>query len=245
MKPFSMKPPISMHWASLNLRQAWMLVISALALELPIRWIVRPDMASLIPGNPWFNLPLRIAIETGMILVFIAVPLLTKAPLPAVGIPRRRWTRWEWGALAIIGGVELVVVIILAGNRWPRIWAGGLMGEGLLWAFSEFLFGCNQETGFRGMMMTGWLRIAGWKWAFALNTLLFLIGPLHGPGLVEWIGKNPIAAAGYAVGVIVHGVAFSWLRHRTDNVILCAVLHGIINGFMNGSGLTLRANSSY
>ena len=104
------------------------------------------------------------------------------------------------------------------------------------------MFGFNQETGFRGIMMTGLLRIGGWKWAFAINTLLFLVGPLHGPGLLESLGNNPGAAAGYMVGVIVNGLAFSWIRYRTDNVILVAILHGIINCFLNGSGLVLRAH---
>jgi membrane protease YdiL (CAAX protease family) len=42
-------------------------------------------------------------------------------------------------------------------------------------------------------------------------------------------------------GVVVHGVAYSWMRSRTDNVVLCAILHGIVNGPMNGTGLALRA----
>jgi membrane protease YdiL (CAAX protease family) len=117
------------------------------------------------------------------------------------------------------------------------------MGESLIWAFSEFMFGFNQETGFRAIMMTGLLRIRGWKWAFAINTLLFLIGPLHGPGILEWLGSNQSAAIGYMAGVIVNGLAFSWIRYRTDNVILVTILHGIINGFMNGSGLVLRAHN--
>jgi membrane protease YdiL (CAAX protease family) len=238
-----MKPPISKNWDSLTLKQGWILLITGVVLELPVRWIVRPDMHDLLPGNFWFNLPLRLFIESGMIALFIGLPLMMRRPLKTVGIPQRRWTRWEWAALAIVGFGELIVVIIFAGSRWPRIWSTGLMGEGLIWAFSEFMFGFNQETGFRGIMMTGLLRIRGWKWAFAINTLLFLISPLHGPGILGWLGSNPGAAIGYMAGVIVNGLAFSWIRYRTDNVILVAILHGIINGFMNGSGLVLRAHN--
>jgi membrane protease YdiL (CAAX protease family) len=238
-----MKPPISKKWDSLTLRQAWILLITGVVLEVPFRWIVRPDMHDLVPSNPWFNLPLRLIIEAGMIAVFVETPLVMRVSLKTVGIPQRRWTRWEWASLALVGSVELLVVIIFAGNRWLRIWSAGLMGEGLIWAFSEFMFGFNQETGFRGIMMTGLLRIRGWKWAFAINTLLFLIGPLHGPGILGWLGSNQGAAIGYMAGVIVNGLAFSWIRYRTDNVILVAILHGIINGFMNGSGLVLRAHN--
>jgi hypothetical protein len=202
-----MKAPASAQWSALSARQAWILTVGAIALEIPVRWIVRPDVSVLAPGNPWFSLPLRIGIEAGMILAFVGAALAAGAPLDAVGIPLRRWTRWEWGALAVVGGVELVVVVSLVGHRWPRIWAAGLMGEGLAWAFGEFLFGFNQETGFRGMMMSGLLRIGGWKPAFAVNTALFSLGPLHGPGLLEWLGRSPGAAAGYSAGVIVCGLA--------------------------------------
>ena len=237
-----MKNPISSYWQNLSLKQAWILTVAGILLEVPVRWILRPDIPFLRPGNPWFNLPLRIGIEAGMVFVLFATAFAIRAPLTAVGIPRRRWTLWEWSALAIVGAIELLVVIILVGDRWPRIWSAGLMGQGLLWVFSEFLFGVNQETGSRGLIMSGLLRITGWKLAYVLNTLVFLAGPLHGPGLVRMLDKNPGGVFGLLAGVVVSGLFFSWLRHRTDNVVLCGILHGIVNGFMNGAAFTLRAN---
>jgi len=234
--------PISAHWKSLTPRQASWLLALGLALELPIRWIVRPTMAHLRPESPWFNLPLRIGIEAAMILAPLVLVRFARMPLPAVGVPRRRWSRWEWGALAVIATCELAVVSSVAGPRWPRIWNAGLTGEGLGWGLGEFLFGFNQETGFRGLIMTGLLRLGGWKPAVALNTLLFLIGPLHGLGPLGSWQQHPMAMGGYAVGVLVCGLSFSWLRYRTDNVVLCAILHGIINGPMNGAALVLRAH---
>jgi membrane protease YdiL (CAAX protease family) len=230
-----MKPPFSTHWNQLTVKQAWIFIIVAFVLEIPIRWLVRPGMQDLILGNFWLNLPLRLVIETLMIAVFIVTPLMLGASLKTVGIPLRRWTRWEWTAFTIIGTVILIIVVSIAGSRWPRIWTAGLIGEGLLWVFSEFMFGFNQETGFRGIMMSGLLRLKGWKFAFTINTLFFLIGPLHGPGML-------LIAGGYIAGVIANGLGFSWIRYRTDNVILVAVLHGMINCFLNGSALVLRAN---
>lgn len=234
--------PISTHWKSLAARQAWGLLALGLVLELPIRWIVRPTMAHLRPESPWFNLPLRIGIEAAMILVPLGLALIARVPLRAAGVPRRRWTRWEWGALAVIATGELAVVFSLVGQRWPHIWSAGLTDEGLAWVFGEFLFGFNQETGFRGLIMTGLLRLGGWRPAVALNTLLFFLGPLHGLDPLGSWQQHPAAMGGYAVGVIVCGLSFSWLRYRTDNVVLCAVLHGIINGPMSGAALVLRAH---
>jgi len=235
-------PPVTSRWNDLTKRQGLILLLAGLVLEIAIRWIVRPDIPLLKPGNPWFDLPLRLVIEFGMILFFIAAARSVGASLASVGFPKQKWTRWDWGALLVIGGTELLVVILLVGERWIRIWNEGILSEGLSWAGAEFLFGFNQETGFRGLIMAGLLPLVGIRWAVILNTLLFLIGPIHGPGLITWIGQNPGAGLGYAAGVIVHGLAFSWIRLRSDNIVLCGVLHGIINGFMNGAGFALRVN---
>ena len=92
--------------------------------------------------------------------------------------------------------------------------------------------------------MTGLLRLCGWRCAVALNTILFFFGPLHGLGPLETWQQHALAMGAYAAGVLVCGLSFSWLRYRTDNVVLCAVLHGIINGPMNGAALVLRAHAT-
>ncbi len=237
-----MKPPISTNWQNLTLKQAWILLIAGLILELPIRWIVRPDMLHLYPDTFWFNLPLRLAIEIGFVLYVLAVAWIAKIKLPFIGVPFRRWTKWEWIALAIVGTIEMIVVISIAGHRWPKIFASGWGAEGVGRMIEEFFFGFNQEAGFRCLMMTGLLRLKGFYWATAINTLLFLIGPLHGPGLIEISGRNLAGAIFEMLGIVVTGLFFSWLRYRSDNSLLVCILHGIVNGFLNGSGLTLRAH---
>jgi membrane protease YdiL (CAAX protease family) len=164
-----------------------------------------------------------------------------KISYPALGIPRRAWTRWEWITFAVVGVIELTIVISVAGQRWPKLFAAGVLGRALLWAFAEFFFGFNQEFVFRGVMMSGLLRFVTPLWATLLNTLLFLIGPLHGPGLLALAGKNPNAAAWLFAGIVATGLFFSWLRYRSDNVILCGVLHGLVNGFRNGAAFARRA----
>lgn len=235
-----LRPPISTNWRSLSAKQAGALLACGLALEFPIRFWVRPDMSDLVPGNPWFQPWLRLGIEAGMFGAFLLIPVLLRVPYKAAGIPRRRWTRWEWLALLIVGAGELIVVGVIAGSRWLRLWNISPSTAALAWVVGEFFFGMNQETGYRGLIMTGLLRLRGLGSAYAWNMLLFLVGPLHGPGIIDWIPGSPGAALGYAAGVIVHGLAYSWLRHRTDNVVLCAVLHGIINASINGPGLALR-----
>lgn len=233
--------PISTHWKSLSKRQAAVLVVAGLVLELPVRWIVRPDIPFMYPGNLWFNLPLRIFIELGFIFIMIPLAFGMKIPLRALSVTWRRWTKWEWIAFALVGAIELAVVILVAGRRWPALFAAGVFGRALLWAFAEFLFGFNQESGFRGILMTGLLRLTGPLWATILNTLVFLVGPIHGPGLLALMSKNPAGAAWMLAGIVMTGLFFSWLRYRTDNIILCGALHGVVNGFLNGAAFARRA----
>ncbi len=234
--------PISSHWQSLTTKQARILIVAALLLEIPIRWIVRPDIPFMLPGNFWFNLPLRIAVEAGMVLMLVIVAYLARVPLKSTGLFWRRWTRWEIFAFGIVGSIQLMIVILVAGERWPRIFAAGLVWQGLTWAFSEFLFGFNQETGFRGLLMTGLLRLKGFYPAVLINTFFFLVGPIHGPGLVGLFQRNLEGALWMMAGIIMTGLFFSWLRYRAENMILIGILHGMVNGFLNGAAFTLRAN---
>ena len=233
--------PISTDWKSLTKVQASVLVLAGLLLELPVRWIVRPDIPYMMPGNPWFILPLRISIELAFVLIMVPLAWAIKSPLKALALTWRRWTRWEWIAFAIVGAIELTIVILVAGERWPKLLAAGVIGRALLWACGEFLFGFNQESVFRGILMSGLLRLTGPIWATLLNTIVFLVGPIHGPGLLMLAEKNPSGAVWMLSGVIMTGLFFSWLRYRTDNIILCGTLHGLVNGFLNGAAFARRA----
>ena len=50
-KTSSMKQPISSHWRVLRIRHGWALVIVGLVLELPVRWVVRPDIPYMVPAD--------------------------------------------------------------------------------------------------------------------------------------------------------------------------------------------------
>ncbi len=232
---------ISQNWNSISKRQAIILILVGLLLELPVRWIVRPDIPYMYPGNPWFNLPLRIFIEIGFVLLLFPLAWSMKISMPVLGIAWRRWTRWEWVAFAVVGTIEMIIVIMVAGERWPKLFEAGVLGGALLWAFVEFFFGFNQESSFRGILMTGIMRFTSPIWATILNTLVFLVGPIHGPGLLSLAAKNPTGAAWMLAGIVMTGLFFSWLRYRTDNLILCGTLHGIVNGFLNGAAFARRA----
>jgi membrane protease YdiL (CAAX protease family) len=144
-------------------------------------------------------------------------------------------------AFLVVASIEMAVVIGVAGGRWPRLFEAGVLAGGLGWGFGEFWFGFNQEFVFRGPLMSGLMRLTTPFMAILLNTGVFLAGPLHGPGLLRMLPGNAEGAAWMLAGVVATGLFFSWLRFRTDNLILCGVLHGIVNGSLNGAGLAGRA----
>jgi len=229
----------SARWRELGRRQALVLLVTGLLVEGPGRWLLRPHMHDLLPGTVSFNLPLRLGIEAGFVAVFLIAASLCGG-LAASGARLRHWGRLDWWLLGVVGAIELVVVLVLTSRRWGQLPGPGGIGWLAGWILSESLFGFNQETGFRGLVMTGLLRLWGPFPAVVLNSLLFTFGPLHGGGhLADWLA-NPAQHAPMIVAVAVSGLFFSCVRYATDNVVLAGILHGLVNGLLNGSALALR-----
>jgi len=111
-----MTKPISENWKNLSVKHSWILIVTGFILEIPVRWIVRPDMGDLVPGNYWFDLPLRFLMDGGMLALFFILPIILGCSFKNIGIPLRRWTRWEWIAFSIIGGTEIIIVTLIAGG---------------------------------------------------------------------------------------------------------------------------------
>lgn len=216
-----------------------MLLVAGLFLEGPGRWLLRPHVHDLLPGTVLFNLPIRLGIEAGFVAFFLITTSLCGG-LAASGVRLRQWGRRDWLLLGVVGAIELVVVLVLTARRWGQLPGPGGAGWLASWILSEAMFGFNQETGFRGLMMTGLLRLWGPLPAIVLNSLLFTFGPLHGGGhLADWLA-SPAQHAPMIVAVLVSGLFFSCVRYRTDNVLLVGILHGLVNGLLNGSALALR-----
>jgi len=224
--------PTSAHWQQLGRRQALLLLLIGLLLEGPGRWLLRPHVHDLLPQTPSFDLRLRLAVEGGFVAIFLVAASMAGG-LAASGMRVRHWSRLEWLLLGVVGGIETA-------GRWGQLpGPGGILGL-VAWILSESLFGFNQETGFRGLLMTGLLRLSGPFPAIVLNSLLFTFGPLHGGGhLADWFA-HPAQHVPMIVAVAVSGLFFSCVRYVTDNVLLVGILHGLVNGLLNGSALALR-----
>lgn len=173
--------------------------------------------------------------------VFVRVPLLCALCLLAVRLGTRAsfrdigyvsptcWTATEWFYLTeVVLGACVIAIVSFASQ--PRhtggdadLWIGsaGSIGVGLVWGF-------YQELIYRGILQTELTRRLGpFAGPLTANTL-FTFGPLHfqsftahgAPLVVE------LFAATFATGLL-----FAYIFHRTRNIWIVGILHGIGDAF--------------
>jgi len=177
---------------------------------------------------------------------WLRVPLLLAAALIAV----RWWAKARFGDVAFLRWHDWTATeklyfpqaVLLANAvflfvyfgalaplvHYPRIWprAALLVGGELLWGF-------YQEVVYRGILQTELTRRLGNVRGPLLANLAYTFGPLHFYHLTSGY------SAGHVVGVLAAtfaiGLLFTFIFHRTRNVWLVGVCHGIGNAYMNGA----------
>jgi len=177
----------------------------------------------------WLRVPLLLT------AALLAVRWWAKARFGDVGFLRwRDWTLTE--KLYFPQVVLLANAIFLFVYAWalvplahhPRVWprAALLVGGELLWGF-------YQEVVYRGILQTELTRRLGNLRGPLLANLAYTFGPLHAYHLTSGRG------AGYILGVLAAtfaiGLFFTFVFHRTRNVWLVGVFHGVGNAYMNGA----------
>jgi hypothetical protein len=83
----------------------------------------------------------------------------------------------------LVSPIELTVVILVAGGRWPRIAEAGVLVPALWWAFVEFWFGFNIQ--FMNLFKVG--KYAGGIYVLPIFWVIYglLLRPTG--GLPTWI----------------------------------------------------------
>lgn len=101
------------------------------------------------------------------------------------------------------------------------------VGQGL----SQLAWGFYQELVYRGALQTELTRRMGGLWGALAANVAFTFGPLHFYHLTE--ENSPVSKAIMFMAVFAIGAVFAFIFHRTRNLWLVGVLHGIGNAFMN------------
>ena len=180
---------------------------------------------ALIPSRftPWTN--------TAMIAAVGAVAVAARLSLDEMGLARRHLRaglRWGLAATAAVG----IVVLAARGlvGPMPSLTADhvGVSGwQMLLTVFvripiATVLF---EELAFRGALLPLLQRVTTAPAAWAASALLF--GLWHLPPL--W-GSSVASLAGTFAATVTGGVAFTWLRARSNSLVAPLLAHWATNG---------------
>jgi len=159
---------------------------------------------------PWIRILALLALAVALVKLFARIDL------SAIGfIAWREWSVVEksyFVQVIVIANVVFALVVRDARFNAPD-WTAV--------AAVNFLWGFYQELAYRGMLQTELTRRFGATAGVLLANIAYTFGPLH---FYHLAGASPIAmfAAIFAIGLY-----FGLLRHRSGNLWMPAVFHGI------------------
>jgi membrane protease YdiL (CAAX protease family) len=177
----------------------------------------------------WLRLPLL------LLLSVVAARLWAQASFSDIGfLPWRQWTATE--KLYFPQGVLLanaIFFMVFSRQLQP------LQAHSELWAAAagiavlELLWGFYQEVNYRGILQTELTRRLGNLRGPLLANLAYTFGPLHFYHLMS--SRSPASVAMVLAATFTIGLVFTFIFHRTRNLWLVGILHGIGNAYINGA----------
>lgn len=204
-----------------------LIIIWGLILEFPVRYLVSPDPWIHSPGNWYFDQPSRVLIEWSFVLIATVPFFLMKEWRNLLTIKRTKDNQL-FLVLGILGSV-----LFFGLQQWEEI--NVIRQENLgqyvpLWLVTGLAVGFGQELTFRGLIYTALFRKYGIIWAVVISTLCFALGSIHSVRLYTYFENNYILETLLLLGIfILAGLFFVWVRIKTNNILIPAIIHGIGN----------------
>lgn len=167
---------------------------------------------------PWIRVVVLLALAVALVRLF------ARLDLSAIGfIPWREGGVAEKSYFVQVIVMANVVFVLLVGN------ARFSAPDWAVVAAVNFVWGFYQELAYRGMLQTELTRRFGAIAGVLLANVAYTFGPLH---FYHFAGSSPIAmfAAIFAIGLY-----FGALRHRSGNLWMPAVFHGIGTAWILGA----------
>ena len=203
-----------------------------LVIFVTLELVVGPRMHILT----WLGLTPPVWLRVVLLLAtsVLAVRLWAKVGFSDIGfLPWRKWTTTE---KLYFAQVVIIANAIFFSLYFPQL---GVLRERVgVWpavaaiAVVEFLWGFYQEFNYRGILQTELTRRFGGVWGPLAANIVFTLGPLHFyhfASTTPWPSTAIILAATFCIGLF-----FALIFHRTRNIWLVGVFHGIGNAYMNG-----------
>ena len=217
---------------TLTSQQGYWLLLIFLFMEA----IIRP---SLGVGSHWLAIQklswwplaqvfLLTAIVFGLVISF------AKVSLPNLGL--YRWSRWsKTEKFYFFQTIPLAIAIfsVVRATSLKALWASqNLFAAGVFGFIPEMTWGFYQEFLYRGILQNVLTQRFGTFRGILIGNLIFTFGPLHAYHFLSANG-NPshlwIFAAIFAIGLL-----FAILYHRSGNLWIIGIMHGLGDWFIQG-----------
>ncbi len=113
-----------------------------------------------------------------------------------------------------------------------------------IWFFTGMTIGFGQELAFRGLIYTALFKKHGTKWAAIISTLCFVFGLIHSARLYSYFSKGYIFEPLLLASIfLLAGLFFLWVRIKTKNIIIPAVIHGVGNAITWATFVVVKLNT--
>lgn len=211
-------------------------------LEFPVRFFASPDPWIHAVDHWYFVQPDRLYIEVGFVILAL-VPFLFVPQLKAL-------TFHDFGRrkilIAIIGSVMGFLIFTM--TEWSdieeisqrKLWDGVPV-----WLLTGFFIGIGQELTFRGLIFTAVKGFSGARTATVLSTLCFAFGSIHSPRMYAYYTSGYVSEALTLLTLFLTvGFFFAWVRIRTGNIIIPAMMHGAGNAVTWAAFVVTKVASS-
>jgi len=183
----------------------------------------------LPPAPDWLR------IGTLLVEALVAVRLWANVRFGDIGfLSPTKWTateRWYFAEVVVVAGIAFFILRgaslgLISGDSSAWIRAAVLLGPQILWGF-------YQEVIYRGLLQSELTRRFGAIAGVLIANLAFTFGPLHFYHLANMKPETMNATLIVMAAVFGIGLLFGFIFHRTRNMWLVGVMHGVGNAFTN------------
>jgi membrane protease YdiL (CAAX protease family) len=177
-----------------------------------------------------------------LVLAVTLTGIWIRIPLSSLGL--RGWRHWNQTERCFFPQVLLIGFLVHASIQWSNLLAllhqKAWIGATLIVVAYQLIWGFYQEYVYRGMLQTELVRRWGAVRGILVGNLLFTFGPLHIYHL--WIGWQHPAHLFIFLAIFSIGLYFAILFHRSSNLWMIGLMHGIGDFFIDGLPLLLGAS---